>query len=447
MATARRTGRGLFMVTLVLVALTGPVGAQAAAAEPPPTPAQAGPDTTVPVSAAALFEQTLARQGLTAATTRLRQALADTTSAYEVEPLDLLRLLPTRLVLSHRRDEALALLQALEGRFGDSGPYWVERASAHLRCGDSAGAGAALGRAQALMPDRPDLPWMLARLEGMVATARLQAQREDALVPGQPTGLDGPYFGQPPPGRTPEVFAPGYVCGTGHEYHISFTPDGREIWFSRGGAGTLVARWREGGWTAPEVVHLIDADHLTEEANVTPDGRAIVFCGRRTLREERVLYRAERKGEGWGTPVRLFPGMYATATLDGTLYHNAPATRPDYGVIVRRPWAGEGYGEPVVVEGEGINSPAPDAHPFVAPDGSVLLFDSYREPGAGIYASFRQQDGGWGKAILLNDILGIPPAGQCALSPDGRCLFFCLAGDMYWVDAGFLQDLRSLTFR
>jgi hypothetical protein len=29
--------------------------------------------------------------------------------------------------------------------------------------------------------------------------------------------------------------------------------------------------------------------------------------------------------------------------------------------------------------------------------------------------------------------------GQCALSHDGKYLFFCLVGDMYWVDAGFLD--------
>jgi hypothetical protein len=37
-------------------------------------------------------------------------------------------------------------------------------------------------------------------------------------------------------------------------------------------------------------------------------------------------------------------------------------------------------------------------------------------------------------------MLGIPPARQAALSPDGKYLFFCLAGDMWWVDATFLTE-------
>jgi hypothetical protein len=56
--------------------------------------------------------------------------------------------------------------------------------------------------------------------------------------------------------------------------------------------------------------------------------------------------------------------------------------------------------------------------------------------------SFRQVDGSFGRAVSLHDELGIPPVGQPALSPDGKYLFFCLAGDMYWVDAGFLTELK-----
>jgi len=138
--------------------------AAVAAGQPPDRP-----------TAAALFERVLAEQGLDAAVARLRDALADTTEAYTVEPYELLRALPARLVLAHRRAEALALLGAAETAFADAGPYWFERANAHLRCADGPGARAALERARGLMPSRQDIPWMLDRLDRLVATARLQA--------------------------------------------------------------------------------------------------------------------------------------------------------------------------------------------------------------------------------------------------------------------------------
>ena len=63
------------------------------------------------------------------------------------------------------------------------------------------------------------------------------------------------------------------------------------------------------------------------------------------------------------------------------------------------------------------------------------------EIGNGIYA-YLQPDGSWGRAVSVHDKLDLPPVGQPALSHDGKYLFFCLAGDMYWVDAGFLEELR-----
>jgi len=418
-------GRVPFAVALLL--LTG---------TPAPVPAEPPAPT-----AAGLFERTLAAAGLDSAVAALAAALADTSEPYAVDPYELVLALPARLVIRHQREEALALLATLEPLFVDEPRYWQERAAAQIRCGRADAARASLVRAGA-GDGRPDLAWMLARVDTLAAVARRQAALEDRLVPGEPTGRHGPYLGEDPPGPEPTVFAPGLLSTTAHEYHLSFAPDGRTIVFSRGGVGTLVTRWSDDGWTVPEPWPLLGEDHLAEEANFTSDGRSLVFCGRRDVRENRVLYRVDRTADGWGTPQRLFPGMYATATADGALYYTARGEGPDIGVIVRREWNGEGYGEPVPVPGDGINTPAPDAHPWISPREDLLLFDSYREPGAGIYAAFRGEDGRWSAPVSLHDKLGIPPVGQCAMSPDGRCLFFCLAGDMYWVDAGFLDDLR-----
>jgi hypothetical protein len=96
----------------------------------------------------------------------------------------------------------------------------------------------------------------------------------------------------------------------------------------------------------------------------------------------------------------------------------------------------------VPVAGEGINTEFPDAHPWISPDEDLLVFDSYRDPGMGLYASWKGEDGNWCPAFSLCDKLDIPPVGQAAMSPDGNYLFFCMAGDIYWVDAGFMDEFR-----
>lgn len=397
---------------------------------------------TAQTTAVELFEQTLASQGPDSALARLATAIADTTEPYSIDAYDLAIGLPSRLVVRHEHELALAVVETLAPLFGDHPRYPQELGLAHLRCGHTDEAREWLARAHDL-GGRPDLAWMLERLDELAALERRKAAMEDTLVPGAVTGLVGPYFGQEPPGAVPEVFAPGYVSTTAHEYHISLSADGREIVFSRSHVGTMVTRWTEGGWTVPEVVDLIDEEHFTEEANLTPDGRAIVFCGRGDIHEPRMLYRAERVGGGWGPAVELFPGMYATSSLDGSLYYTARGEGRDIGVIVRRAWLENGYGDAEVVSGDGINTDAPDAHPWISPDGSLLVFDSYRESGPGIYAVFRREGGAWGQAVALQGELGIPPVGQPAMSPDLRYLFFCLAGDLYWVDAGFLGRVRQ----
>ncbi len=253
-------------------------------------------------SAADLFEQTLAAEGLDTALVQLNAALADSSEPYAIDPVELGLRLPARLVLRHQRIEALELVKALHPIFDDNPRYWQELGNAHIRCGYTEEACEALTQACVASENRPDLVWMVEHLDDLVANAKRQAEREEGLVPRESTRLPGPYLGQSPPGQTPEVFAPGVLSTTAHEYHISFAPDGREIYFSRGSVGTLLTRWRDDGWTAPEKVTLIDEDHLTEEANLTPDGRAIVFCGRSALQRERELNRAERTPDGWSTP-------------------------------------------------------------------------------------------------------------------------------------------------
>ena len=45
--------------------------------------------------------------------------------------------------------------------------------------------------------------------------------------------LKGPYLGQKPPSRTPELFAP-HIISTGNQHgSVYFSPDGLEVYFSQ----------------------------------------------------------------------------------------------------------------------------------------------------------------------------------------------------------------------
>lgn len=73
----------------------------------------------------------------------------------------------------------------------------------------------------------------------------------------------GPYFGQKPPGTTPQIFAPGIVSTDAHEFGCSFSPDGKEFYFTRRETPRsptliMVSKYVDGVWTKPEAAPFND---------------------------------------------------------------------------------------------------------------------------------------------------------------------------------------------
>ena len=55
--------------------------------------------------------------------------------------------------------------------------------------------------------------------------------------------LTGPYLGQRPPGRMPEIFAPGLISTERVELNSVFSPDGRYLFFTSTRTGNGDIYW------------------------------------------------------------------------------------------------------------------------------------------------------------------------------------------------------------
>jgi len=92
-----------------------------------------------------------------------------------------------------------------------------------------------------------------------------------------------------------------------------------------------------------------------------------------------------------------------------------------------------------------------DGAPFVSPDGSYLLFESFRPGGFGdfdIYISFKREDDSWTPAQNLGESINSPARdGSPFVSADGRFLFFMSRrngiGEFFWVDTSVMDSLRQ----
>lgn len=262
---------------------------------------------------------------------------------------------------------------------------------------------------------------------------------------------ENPYLGLTPPGDDPVVFAPGVVSSPDFiEMGIAFSPNGREIYFSRSAGPEVsshfsiwVCREGESGWEAPRVAGF--STHRDFAPFMMPDGRRFLFFSQDRSNPEYKggTYVVERAGDSWGQPAFFSDAYCITSTRDGEMFSSG-GDREDRNIMTFRKTDG-GFTPPEAVAG-GVNTDAFEAHSFVSPDGKFILFDSAR-PGefenTGIYVCFRKDDGTWGEASSLGPKINGVQSMISSLSPDGKYIFFSRDHDIWWVSARVIGELRD----
>ena len=250
------------------------------------------------------------------------------------------------------------------------------------------------------------------------------------------------YLGQNPPGMTPELFAPEIIKTEFRQAAGVFTPDLKEFYLrKRGGKyktnALVVVKFKDNQWTESLVAE------RAGEPFISQDGK-IMHLGKK--------YR-EQTASGWSEPKPLGPPfdkfriMRLTVASNGTYYFDeASESGPlRYSRVINGK-----HEEPKTVNIEDIGDW--NAHPFIAPDESYVIWDDQREKGgygdADLYISFRQQDGTWGASINLGETINTEfEEAYGSITPDGKYFFFHRGyggdrADIYWVDAKVIMNLK-----
>jgi hypothetical protein len=440
------------------------VGAGGEQGSIPEAAARAGDHATVRQSAARALESLITKRGPEAAAAEYRKTIAGN-PRYSVAEREFAAL-GDRYRQSGRVREALAVLELATEALPGAWKAWDSLGETYLgatynpefakAADDFRGkAEACFAKSVALNPRNDNGTMILGLLRGAKLDAANETKASRRFAPGARTSLTGPYLGQPAPGSTPQVFAPGIVSAAGHlDFAITFTPDGRELYFTqRKGEERnvlMVARLGDDGWTAPEEAAFAKGDvgSWAYEPHVTPDGMKLYFGSSRRrpgqTQAESGLWVVERTADGgWSEPTYFGPGMYVSVARNGNLYMTSR------GATVQR-WTGTQYAPPQRLPGA-VNSPAVADHSFIAPDESYILFDSTRPGGQGggdLYVCFRKPDGTWSEAVNLGDAINTPGVSLApSVSPDGKYIFYTANRDIYWVSAAILEPLRAKAFR
>lgn len=246
----------------------------------------------------------------------------------------------------------------------------------------------------------------------------------------------------------PTVFAPGVLSTEEREYGITFTPDGREAYFTRrprrGPTRIFVSRWVGDRWTRPEPASFtLEGD---ETPFITADGSMMLFTSRRPIRgsldRSENIWMVRRKAGGWSEP----EPAGGTVNQPGSEIDDfdvgeelGPVLLPGgellYWTSVSPDWGSDIYvADP---DGEGawtrprplrLNSTRDEHNAAMSPDGRYLVFQAYRDADAfgddDLYVSERTQYG-WSEPRLLPEPINSSHfEGHPRFSPDGRHFFF-----------------------
>ncbi len=273
--------------------------------------------------------------------------------------------------------------------------------------------------------------------------------------------LKGPYLGQKDPGGVAQRFAPEMISTEDGVHTATFAPDMNTFYY------TLEARRHDGAiimmttrvgdtWTLPKPT-TISGDYREVDPFMTSDGTTIFYSTNRpivegdTLVNNIDLWKVRKEGERWGTPTHLGTEVntpdsdwFPTLAENGNLYFSTGPGRKSNIVISHLK---EGVYQKAQPLSDAINSEYYDYDPFISPDETILIFASRRPDGYGnadLYVSFKNVDGSWTPAKNMGDAINTEQSEFApTISPDGKFVFYCSAGDIYWIRSEILNTLRK----
>ncbi len=305
--------------------------------------------------------------------------------------------------------------------------------------------------------------------------------------------LNGYYLGQNPPGNTPELFAPGIVNTGISTRDITFSPDGKEIYFGLNIGNSTCAtifycKETETGWSEPEVVSFAnDPKYIFIEPFVSPDGKKLFFVsnkGNEFSESNRFItdiWVAERENDFWGEPYKLDSiinseesEFYPSVAKNGNLYFTREDPKTQRGFIYKSEYKNGKYQSPVILPKQ-VNAGAARFNATIAPDESFIIVPTFGMPDShgstDYYISFYDKDSGWSDPLNLGDKINTVSRLEysASFSPDGKYFFFMSArtnpaekekiswqkfqqmhnspengnSNIYWMKADFIQDLKE----
>jgi len=280
------------------------------------------------------------------------------------------------------------------------------------------------------------------------------------------TVLKGKYLGQTVPGMKPEIFAPGIISTDEYEGCSGWGKNMEYFVFQRWTDNVqklcIMNRNEDDSWTEPEEIPFGE-EYQCGDFTIAPDGKTLLFASRKDTQEYGLksegtsIWKSIKTQEGWTEPELLkspinseYNESYPCMASNGNLYFFSMRPGGFGRSDLYMSELVDGEYKCAVNMGPDFNSENYEWDPFIAPDESYIIFCSMNPGGPCdyMYVSFKNEDGTWGKPVYLGDDINSDKSdNRPYVTPDGKYLFFCSRrsgeGDIYWVDAKILGELKK----
>jgi hypothetical protein len=295
-------------------------------------------------------------------------------------------------------------------------------------------------------------------MTGILFIQNIYAQFNDTLQ------ID--YFGQTPPGNTAKVFAPDFISRNNRfVQNCCFSQGGKEFVFvltdqAWDHPAIMYTHYINGRWTEP--------DTLFDKASVpffSYDGEKLYFVsGKRNGPSTADIWVTKRGNNGWQNPEEI-KGPINTVdaneweiceSRNGSLYFSSDRRGGKGSLDVYRSRPENGCYANAENLAEPVNTVSLDECPYIAPDESYLVFNSWKYnpkyKGNNLYVSFRDKNGKWGEPKdmgdkINTDDLDIYPY----ITPDGKYFMFTRRENartanysrLYWISTSVIDSIRN----
>lgn len=253
------------------------------------------------------------------------------------------------------------------------------------------------------------------------------------------------YFGQLPNGSNSSSMQIPFLDDSTFIQNACFSSDAKQFYFTVTDANWSFAHiyWMEmkgSEWRMPK--RLFPKMGFTLAAFISNSNQLFFIAADTSAVPKGDIWVSHWQANSWGEPQKLsspvnskFAEWEISVAANGNLYFSSD--RPGgYGEmdIYYAKKTDRGYAQPINL-GPNINGSSLDECPFIAPDESYMIFNSWEEcrfGGNNLYIVYRGQDGTWQEPILLTDgvntdELDIYPN----VTPDGKNLIFTRRKEPY----------------